>query len=206
MGVIERRAREKEELRGRILTAATELFVEQGFANVSIRKIAEKIEYSPTTIYLYFKDKAELMGSICYQVFDELAIALNAIGDKGLPPLERMRESLVCFGEFALRHPDYYTVVFCLPEPVELTSILKDGVHRDPGMEMFDRLRTTVAECMSRGELRNDDVEMVSQQVFTMVHGVAAALVTMKTFPFVDKPTLVRRSVDTVLRGLGAAV
>jgi len=206
MGVVERRAREKEELRGRILAAATELFVQEGFANVSIRKIAEKIEYSPTTIYLYFKDKAELMGSICYQVFDELAVSLNEIAAKGLPPVDRLRASLIRFVEFALEHPDHYTVVFCLPEPVELTSILRDGVHRDPGMEMFDRLRTTVAECMSRGDMMNDDVEAVSQQIFTMSHGVAAALVNMKTFPWIDKPTLIGRSVDSLLRGLGAAV
>ena len=61
MGVQERRAREKKELRQEILDAAREMFVEDGYENVSMRKIAEKIEYSPTTIYLYFRDKADLL-------------------------------------------------------------------------------------------------------------------------------------------------
>ena len=56
MGIKERRAREKEQLRRQILSAARELFVNEGYENVSMRKIANKIEYSPTTIYLYFKD------------------------------------------------------------------------------------------------------------------------------------------------------
>ncbi len=53
MGTKERRTREKEELRRQIIAAARELFVNEGYENVSMRKIADKIEYSPTTIYLY---------------------------------------------------------------------------------------------------------------------------------------------------------
>ena len=64
MGVQERRAREKKELRGEILDAARDLFLREGYENVSMRKIAEKIEYSPTTIYLYFQDKADLLDCI----------------------------------------------------------------------------------------------------------------------------------------------
>ena len=65
MGVHERRAREKKELRQEILDAARDLFLREGYENVSMRKIAEKIEYSPTTIYLYFQDKADLLDCIC---------------------------------------------------------------------------------------------------------------------------------------------
>ena len=57
MGVKERRAREKEQLRRQIIAAARELFVNEGYENVSMRKIADKIEYSPTMIYLYFKTR-----------------------------------------------------------------------------------------------------------------------------------------------------
>ena len=57
MGVQERRAREKENIREEILDAARTLFVKEGYENVSIRKIAAKIEYAPGTIYLYFEDK-----------------------------------------------------------------------------------------------------------------------------------------------------
>jgi len=73
MGVQERRAREKKELRQEILDAARDLFVREGFENVSMRKIAEKIEYSPTTIYLYFQDKADLLDCICEETFEGIA-------------------------------------------------------------------------------------------------------------------------------------
>jgi AcrR family transcriptional regulator len=60
MGISQRREREQEQLRRKIFDAASELFAQEGYQNVSMRKIAERIEYSPTTIYLYFKDKNEL--------------------------------------------------------------------------------------------------------------------------------------------------
>src|SRR5688572_12368349 len=61
MGIAERKEKQKQEIRKMILDASMKLFVEEGFENVSIRKIAELIEYSPTTVYLYFKDKDEIL-------------------------------------------------------------------------------------------------------------------------------------------------
>src|ERR687885_1755275 len=81
MGVQERRAREKQELRQEILDAARELFIREGFENVSMRKIADKIEYSPTTIYLHFQDKADLLDCICEETLGKLQQRLAAIGE-----------------------------------------------------------------------------------------------------------------------------
>ncbi|MBK7338149.1 MAG: helix-turn-helix transcriptional regulator [Saprospirales bacterium] len=61
MGINERKEREKVELRGLILKGAMEVFLEEGFENTSIRRIAERVEYSPGTIYVYFKDKDEIL-------------------------------------------------------------------------------------------------------------------------------------------------
>ncbi len=69
MGVQERRARQKESVREEILDAARTLFVKEGYEHVSIRKIAEKIEYAPGTIYLYFRDKAEILERLCEETF-----------------------------------------------------------------------------------------------------------------------------------------
>ena len=79
MGVKERRAREKELLRRQILSAARELFVNEGYESVSMRKIAERIEYSPTTIYLYFEDKADLLDSVCQETLLSLLNTLEQL-------------------------------------------------------------------------------------------------------------------------------
>ena len=95
MGVKERRARQKKFLRQEILDAASELFVRDGYENVSMRRIADKIEYSPTTIYIYFKDKAELLEQVCKETFGRLVRRLSKIMEQPGDPVERLKRGLV---------------------------------------------------------------------------------------------------------------
>src|SRR5690242_6125241 len=112
MGVLERRAREKEVLRAKILEAATSLFVTEGYENVSIRRIAEKIEYSPATIYLYFKDKAELIQAICEEAFGEMLERIGQAGGSATDPIEGLRAGLRAYIDFGITHPSHYVIVF----------------------------------------------------------------------------------------------
>ena len=73
MGVKERKARQKKFLRQEILDAASELFVKEGYEDVSMRRIAEKIEYSPTAIYVHFRDKQQLFLELCHCDYRRLA-------------------------------------------------------------------------------------------------------------------------------------
>src|ERR1700693_5812544 len=110
MGVQERRAREKKELRQEILDAARDLFVREGFENVSMRKIAEKIEYSPTTIYLYFQEQSELLDCICEETLGRLVKKQNLLDETVADPLERLEQGLKSYIEFGLKHPNHYKV------------------------------------------------------------------------------------------------
>src|SRR5579884_3846103 len=112
MGVQERRAREKQELRQEILDAARDLFVREGFENISMRKIAEQIEYSPTTIYLYFRDKADLLDCICEETLAKLDRKLTSIEEATSDPLESLRKGLRAYIDFGLKHPNDYRVAF----------------------------------------------------------------------------------------------
>src|ERR1700739_3536977 len=91
MGVKERRARERVETRDRILEAARELFIDEGYEGVSMRQIADKIEYSPTAIYVHFKDKDELFLEICHHDFELLAHSMASLAQV-TDPVERLRK------------------------------------------------------------------------------------------------------------------
>ena len=97
MGSKERRERAKENLREQIMDAARELFVSEGYESVSMRKIADKIEYSPTTIYLYFKDKTDLLVQLCDETFARLGERLERIRQKQEDPLLALREAARAF-------------------------------------------------------------------------------------------------------------
>jgi AcrR family transcriptional regulator len=196
MGVKERRQREKENLRQVILDAAREMFAEEGYASVSMRKIADKIEYSPTTIYLYFKN--DLLRQICDETFAKLGRKFQAMSKKHDSNLEGLREGLRTYVEFGLKHPKHYEVTFMLP----LTVDLGDEFEGSLGQRAFEYLRVGVANCMASGEIKKGDVDLISQTLWAGIHGITSLLIGHEGFPFVNKKTLINSVIDTMLKGL----
>src|SRR4051794_38769779 len=116
MGSNERREREREQVRTKILNAARELFVSEGYEAVTMRKIAQRIEYTPTAIYFHFKDKAALVRELCG--VDFLILAKKLVGlEKIDDPLEKLERIGYAYVEFALEHPNHYRLMFMTPLP-----------------------------------------------------------------------------------------
>lgn len=205
MGVTERRLREKEEMRSRILAAAAELFVEEGYESVSMRRIADKIEYSPSTIYLYFKDKADVCQTLVGETFDLLSQSLTRIVDQSMSSEERLRRCFRTYIEFGLAHPQHYVFSFNLPEPdigdTDFTPETRGEVMQR-GMEAFNHLRKGLADSMEAGIIRRQDVELTAQVTWAMLHGLTSLLITCKTFCWVDREVLIDTHIDQIVRSL----
>jgi len=202
LGVKERKARQKKFLRQEILDAASELFVKEGYENVSMRRIADKIEYSPTTIYLYFKDKAELLEQVCQETFARLRQVLVRIEELPGDPIERLKRGLVAYVKFGLENPHHYRATFMMPIP-EGFDEEKYANPDSPGMQAFDFLRRRVYDCMAVGRFRKLDPELVSQTLWAGVHGVTSLLIIhCKGFPWVGTDQLIHSMVDTLVAGL----
>ena len=92
MGITERREREREEIRTRILDAARELFDSEGYEHVTMRRIADAIEYSPTTIYNHFEDKDDLVRALCEEDFSRL-LQIFREEDPPADPVEWIRQA-----------------------------------------------------------------------------------------------------------------
>src|SRR6516164_6298516 len=112
MGLQERRARQKESVREEIMDAARTLFVKEGYEHVSMRKIAEKIEYAPGTIYLYFRDKAEILDRLSDETFAKLEKRMQAIHADPSSPLDGLRRGLRTYIQFGIDNPNQYIVTF----------------------------------------------------------------------------------------------
>src|SRR5215470_14266399 len=201
MGVKERRARQKRYLRQEILDAASELFVENGYENVSMRRIADKIEYSPTTIYIYFKDKAELLAQVCKETFSRLVQKLTKIMEQPGDSVERLKRGLTAYIEFGLENPHQYRATFMMPIP-EGFDKSKYSDPDNPGMQTFDFLRRSVYDCVSAGRFRDSDLETLSQTLWCGVHGVTSLLITCEAFPWVEKKQLILNVIDTLIAGV----
>jgi AcrR family transcriptional regulator len=201
LGVKERKARQKKSLRQEILVAASELFVEQGYENVSMRRIADKIEYSPTTIYLHFKDKAELLEQVCFDTFSRLHLALNKITEQPADPADRLKRGMLAYIHFGLKNPHHYRATFMMPVPEEVGH-KKLSRPDSPGMQAFDFMRRCVYDCVAAGIFREKDAELLSQTFWAGIHGVTSLLITHgERFPWVEESKLTHGLVETLVAG-----
>lgn len=171
MTISNRKERQKEELKGKILQAARELFMQKGFEDTSIRSIAEKIEYSPTTIYLYFKDKDAIFCELHREGFallNQYFRPLTHVAD----PYERLKAINKAYISFAMENGELYDLMFIINAPME--SLKKDESDWEEGKRAFAFLLNTIQECLDKGYFKGMQPEVLAFTVWSMVHGIAS--------------------------------
>jgi AcrR family transcriptional regulator len=199
MGSSERRARAKVALRQQILDAARELFVREGYDAVSMRRIAARIEYSPTAIYLHFEDKEDLVLALCRQDFGRLLSAMEGQAPPG-DPIEGLRQLGRAYARFAIDNPNQYRFMFMSPMKPDHSP-----EPTDPGHLSYGVLRDAVAKAIEAGALRPADPDTVAQVLWSSIHGAVALLITMRPdcWPRPPAANLIDETIEAGLRAFG---
>lgn len=205
MGIKERREREKAEIREKILEAARELFVSEGYEAVSMRKIADRIEYSPTAIYLHFKDKEAVMRELCETDFYTLAQEFQEIA-KIADPVERLKVLGVAYARFALSHPNHYRLMFMTPHPHphDEEKLIEKG---NPEEDAYAFLKWTIGDALAAGRVRPgiEDADLLAQVFWAGMHGVVSLQIAKCNDDWVDwrpEEERIRLMIDTLTCGL----
>lgn len=169
MGISERKLKDKEKIREKILHAAMKLFVKEGYENVSMRKISQKIEYSPGTIYLHFKDKESMLFELHKIAFDKFYEALSASNSEP-NPLNRLYKMGENYLNFAFENPEYYDLMF-------INNCVADSIENSEswiGHNSFELLRQNIADCAKHDYIRPQDIDVAAFSMWTFVHGIAS--------------------------------
>lgn len=197
-----RRAKAKENLRRAILDAARELFATEDYRAVSMRRIAEKIEYSPTAIYLHFKDKDEILLNLIGEGFTLLSSRLEAL--RVDDPVERLRQGAHAYFDFALTQPHYYRLMFQLEKGVVEPCDDKAAL----GANTFGFIRRAVVEALNQGKFDASLPEpIISHVIWAHVHGAVSLALTGHLgfmLPQAYHTAFFEEVVETTLRGLQA--
>lgn len=172
MGISERKAKEKEELKSLILRAAKKLFVEKGIEQTTIRNIANEIEYSVGTVYVYFKDKNEILNALHSQGFMQLGGDMKVLHNVS-DPMERVKAIGRVYLQFAIENPDMYDLMFNMKAPIECLEPEDKGEWSE-GKRTFDILRANVGQCMEAGHFKGHEQESLSFVLWSVVHGMAS--------------------------------
>jgi AcrR family transcriptional regulator len=194
MGVSERRIREKLDIRQSILNAARELFLENGFQATTLRNIAEKIEYSPSVIYQYFKDKNEIFYTIHADAFSEL-IKCMRVSEKHKHPMDQ----LIALGEiyirFALDNPGLYDLMFIMEAPIDFLNYLEDAKWTE-GKMAFDYLKSVISAGIRQGYIKETDLESLSYLIWSTVHGLVTIYIRKRglSIGLSDPETIIQKA------------
>jgi AcrR family transcriptional regulator len=206
MKSVTRRKERQDELRAKILDAARELFVAHGVEAVSMRKVAEKIGYTATTLYNHFEDKDALLRALCDSDFGALQESFRKIGEI-TAPIDRLRKLGEAYIEFALRFPSHYRLMFMTPRVPRDVDCPHEIERGDPDQDAYAFVRATVIEALAAGLFRDDyqDADLLSQVFWSSVHGVAALHLIMGNDTWVQwRPAedVARTAIELTLRGL----
>ncbi len=173
-----RQEQEKQELRHTILTAAGQLFLEQGYEHFSLRKVAERIGYSPTTIYLYFRDKDDLLFTVVDEGFTRFGQQLAAAAASTENPWERIIALGRAYISFGLEHPVYYQLMFMQRSDFLTRQQTGDGQTR---IATFLVLQQAVQLAIDAGVLRPGDAKGYSDVFWALVHGMVSLAISLQT-------------------------
>lgn len=200
VGTKERQERERSALRRAILDAARQLFVADGFDKVSMRKIAERIEYSAATIYGYFPGKDDIYFALADEGFGILCNRAWPEVDEESGSLDSLKAALIRFVEFSQEQPEYFALMF-LDRSVPR---IKDHYQRFPLLiEAKRRMTLLVQQSVERGELPPGlDAVVICRLLMSAAHGAAVASVSGRLAPGEDAKAIAADIINLVIAGL----
>jgi AcrR family transcriptional regulator len=194
-----RREAVRSSVRDAILQAAGELLLEVGYEAFSLRKVAERVGYTATTIYRHFADKDALLYAVTEEGFRLFTARLRATGTGALEPFDWLQAMALAYIDFGLEHPVYYRVLF-MERPDMLWRRLPDR----PGsrMESFGVLRAAVEAAVFTGQTLETDALAISNALWAQTHGTVALALSMPHMPARQARAFGALGVSAMLRGL----
>jgi len=201
MGTKERRLRERQETRDRILDAAREMFVKDGVEAVTMRAIAKKIEYTPTAIYHHFEDKHALLRELAEHDTRKLTHAFQRIG-KIEDPVERLRRIGYAYIRFGLENPSHYRFLFMTRSPEK-----SEAKKKHPEESAYAFLRETVVAAIASGRIRPEltDPDELSVICWSVAHGTVSLTIVFEDDDWLSWPDAAHageQAIDAMMRGL----
>jgi AcrR family transcriptional regulator len=203
MGIKERQDRERAAVRNAILHAARELFTAEGYRTVSMRKIAERIEYSPAAIYGYFASKDEIFFALAEEGFLMIKRAAEDAARDEKDPLRALRASLLAYYRFAREQPKYFELMFVDRSVPHLEDLERFGFL----VEMVRDAQQSIARCVDDGVFPRDlDVAAAFHILWAAVHGPATLAIGQRLGEGEDPDRLAADTLDATIAGLQTGI
>jgi len=170
----------KQRTRQAILDAARQIITEKGPGELSMRSLAERIDYSPAGLYEYFDSKEAIIQEVSQEGHQQLTHAIRAV-DSDLPPDEYLREIGQAYIRFAVLNPDYYLLMFTITPPETLIQgMLKEN-------SSYPILLQAIQKGLEAGVFKpraGFGLQEMAYAAWALVHGISMLRITyLRDFP-----------------------
>ena len=202
MGISERRQLEKALIRKKIIDVASDILVKDGYENLSIRKIASRIEYSPGIIYHYFKDKAEIIAFVVEEGYGNI---LKIIGESPLDvenPDKAIVSGLKSYIALMLENPQQFRALLMndIEAIQEKVNMLQEGISKE--RKSIQGICMLVKLGIEKNIFREMDIELTAQIIWTSTHGLVSRLILEKNISEQQKERLINHHFEILINGL----
>nr|CAF05636.1 hypothetical protein [Archangium disciforme] len=201
MGISERKERQRAELREQILQVAKDMVTREGFGALSMRKLADAVEYAPATLYLHFENRDAIARELCIRGFQDLLEAFEPAASVE-EPVERLYRLGEAYVKFGLEQPETYRLIF-MEDPKLSTALFRDAPEDGAGPRSFGVLVKVFEDLKAAGRIAEDaEPSKLAEVLWAGVHGIVALRLTCTGFKGSPPEELARLLVSTMVNGL----
>ncbi|WP_133649004.1 TetR/AcrR family transcriptional regulator [Paraburkholderia flava] len=199
MGITERKSREKQALRERILDAARRIVMRDGFSALSMRKIADAIEYSPATLYLHFESRDEIARALCAEGYAQLQEKVAPLADVA-DPAGRLKAIGRAYVAFGVAHPETYRLIFMEDPSYTDAAFVRTVAEEASGDAAMQLMVDSVGQMKAAGGLpASTDAAVWVEAFWATLHGIVALRLTCPLFLRTQLDTVVDTALDAWL-------
>ena len=198
MGIVERKIRHKEEVRSGILAAAWNMVITEGWQSLSIRKIADAIEYSIPVIYNHFENKEAILLEFSKEGFQKLALVLDEAKSSSPSSAVQLTAMADAYWDFAFENKEYYQLMFGLGIPAcEMVNQITEM------KEMTSILISTIKEALAAANNVKADYFLKFNTYWSILHG----LVSIQMIEKDGKPDRIKKMIlKDAMEGFGKSL
>tara|TARA_A100000171_G_C2115724_1_gene137687 strand:- start:299 stop:940 length:642 start_codon:yes stop_codon:yes gene_type:complete len=184
------------DMRGHISACALRLFLEEGYAAISMRRLSQEAGCAVMTLYKYFESKIDILRSLWADVFDELFDELEKIAAREDAPETRLNTIALGYVSYWLKHREHYFMVFMSGgiSQADVVGFISEG----PSLARFEMLRINLDTALGGGT----DAEILrlkTDLLLCMLNGIAHNLITINGYPWSDPADLVHQAISGLL-------
>ena len=185
-------------LREEILEVSKDILIQDGFSKMSMRRIARRANVTATSIYLYFKNKDDLLLALIEESINDLKNALQEVVDPGKDFIQQLEDMARAYIRFALEHPKEYEIIYMV-RPEEMPKYPREKFNEV--RSAYELLAGIISDGKEQNLIEVDDPLISAYTIWAQIHGVVSVMLNKRLDTRIPREKFTDQAVDHIIKG-----